>query len=87
LQKAKATGFKYRNGNYSTFVEYEYKGHTYEVEFSNCMNYLCPSPAVQHRNAQDAIDEMIEASANSKPSRYEDSAEYGFNLFWEYVNQ
>lgn len=83
--KAKKTGFVIY-GKYSNFVEYEYRGETYEVEFSNCMTYLCPAPAVQHEVAQMEIDKRIsERSQPKKEIRYEDTAEYGFNLFLDYV--
>lgn len=82
--QARPTGNKYYNRNYSTFVEYEYRGQKYEVEYSNCIDYLVTSPSVQHRNAQTAID--LELETPKKPYRYEDTAEYGFNLAMEYFD-
>ncbi len=82
--KASPTGNKYYNRNYSTFVEYEYRGKKYEVEYSNCTSYLITSPFVQHQNAQAAID--LELDTQKKPYRYEDTAEYGFDIAMEYFN-
>lgn len=86
-RKAKPTGFKYYNRQYGTFVEYEYRGKKYEVEYSNCWNYgNGGNPAAQHREAQERIDrEIEEANKPKKPVRYEGTAEYGFELFWESV--
>ena len=87
MVKAKPTGFKIYNGRYSTFVEYEYRGMNYEVEYANDMSYCVTSPRVQHENAQAEIDKVLGSPTTVKPHKYEDTAEYGFNLFWEYVNQ
>lgn len=85
MEKAKKTGFVIY-GKYSNFVEYEYRGKTYEVEYSNCNTYLCTAPSVQHRDEQAKIDKLIEQEAKPKKEvKYEDTAEYGFNLFWDYV--
>lgn len=85
--KAKATGFKIY-GKYSTIVEYEYRGKRYEVEYANDMSYCCTSPKTQHEIEQAKIDEEIEREKQpKKPHRYEDTAEYGFNLFWNYVTE
>lgn len=83
--EATKTGVKYYNRNYSTFVEYEYRGHKYEVEYSNCFNYLVSPPSVQHKNAQYEIDRMIEQEHAPTEWKYEGSAQEGFDLFWEYV--
>lgn len=62
--KAKKTGLVFY-GKYSTSVEYEYRGKTYDVEYSNCWTY-CVTPArIQHENAQREIDREIELE--SKP--------------------
>lgn len=82
--KAKKTGFVIRE-KYSDFVEYEYRGYTYEVEYGKGMDYLCISPKVQHEVKQAEIDKLIERKRKPKPYKYENTAEYGFNLFWEYV--
>lgn len=81
-RKAKPTGFVIY-GEYQNIVEYEYRGEKYEVEFANCMNYLVTSPKVQHENAQYEIDKRLDRP--QRESREEDNAEYGFELFWEYV--
>ena len=83
--KAKATGFKVKNRQYSTIVEYEYRGKKYEVEYANDFTYYVTSPKVQHEQAQAMIDKELDSSNVKKEYRYEDTAEYGFELFWEYV--
>ena len=84
--KAIPTGSKTYNRQYSTFVEYEYRGHKYEVEYANDWTY-CVTPAkVQHEEAQAAIDKMIDEEDKPKEVRHEDTAEYGFEVFWKYVN-
>ena len=88
MTKAVKTGFVVRD-KYSDHVEYEYRGRKYEVEYAKGFTYCCTSPALQHKIAQEKIDAEIEREAQQaeKAFRYEDTAEYGFNLFWEYVNQ
>lgn len=83
--KAKATGFKVKNKQHSTFVEYEYRGMKYEVEYANDYTYCVSSPKAQHEEAQARIDKELDAP--EREYRYEDSAEYGFKLFWDYVNE
>ena len=45
---------------YSNTVEYEYRGHIYEVEYSHCESYLVSPAWVQHKNAQEKIDQMLD---------------------------
>lgn len=73
-------------GKYSNIVTYEYRGMQYEVEYANDWTY-CVTPArIQHESAQAEIDKRIEeANKPKKEHRYEDTAEYAFNLFWDYV--
>lgn len=45
---------------YSTTVEYEYRGHKYDVTYANSIHY-CVTPAhIQHRDAQEKIDKMLD---------------------------
>ena len=85
--KAKPTGVKYYNDQYSTFVEYEYRGYKYEVEYANDLSYCVTLPKVQHETSQEAIDKMIEFKEMPKKEvKYEDTGDYGFDVFWRYVN-
>ena len=86
MYKASKTGYSGRT-KHSTFVEYEYRGKKYEVEYANDWTYCVPSPRVQHMDAQARIDREIEIEERdaARPFRYEDTAEYGFTLFWDYV--
>lgn len=86
IQKAKKTGFV-EYGKYSDEVEYEYRGKTYFIEYAKGITYCCTSPRTQHINAQAKIDKQIEAENRpKKPYRYEDTGDYGFELFWKYVS-
>jgi hypothetical protein len=41
---------------------------------------------VKHKTEQERIDrEIEEANKPKKEYRYKDTAEYGFNLFWDFV--
>ena len=57
--KAKKTGVVMRY-KYCSFVEYEYRGRKYEVEFANCSTYCVTSPKVQHEDAQARIDKELD---------------------------
>lgn len=75
---------------YSNTVIYEYRGKKYEVEYNKSWIYgNGDNPKQQHIDAQAKIDEEIarEEANKNKIHKYEDTAEYGFKLFWEYVNQ
>lgn len=63
-----------RNEYYSTVI-YEYRGHEYEVEYSNSWLVFKKKPAyLQHKEAQARIDQLIE-----KPSEKENDAHYDFD--------
>lgn len=84
--KAKKTGIVLR-GKYSDVVQYEYRGKLYDVEYAKGMTYCCTAPGMQHRDAQEKIDRMIESEQRSNPIEYEDTAEYGLDMFFDYLNQ
>lgn len=80
MKKAKKLYTDY--GKYSNIVTYEYRGCKYEVEYAVDMSY-CVSPAwVQHKIAQEKIDDKLD---NPRICEGE-NCEVGFNLFWDYVN-
>ena len=72
---------------WGTILWFEYRGRKYTVNTA-----LYTSTAVQHRMAQESIDLAIEHEEKQKdyeathPARYEDTAEYGFNRFWDFIN-
>lgn len=71
-------------GKYSTMVEYEYRGKTYQVEYSNCWTYCVTSPSIQHRDAQAKIDaEILAESQPQKESKPIDWDEIFELLGWE----
>lgn len=61
--KAKKVCTTYR-GTWSSLVEYEYRGKTYEVEYANGISYCVTSPKIQHEIAQAKIDDELD---NPKP--------------------
>ena len=67
---------------HTTHIAYEYKNHKYEVEYANEESY-CVTPAyIQHRDAQERIDKLIEQEKKKKKYIPEDTAEYGLELFF-----
>ena len=83
------TGYKVRE-KYSTFVEYEYKGHKYEVEFANDYSY-CVTPAhIQHADAQARIDAHIEREhkelCNAYASHDVNAVQDALESLWKYWN-
>ena len=65
---------------------YEYRGHDYIVN-----PQLWTSTAAQHRNEQAHIDAEIEREEKNarrdaeKELKYEETADYGFDIFWNSV--
>lgn len=84
MKKAEFIGkVRDRNG-YSVHLLYKYRGHEYMITDEH--NGYSEPMFVKHRNEQNRIDREIEEEQNPKKEyKYEDSAEYGFNLFWDYV--
>lgn len=68
--KNKAVKIETYRSKYTSTVVYEYRGKKYEVEYSNCWTY-CITPAwIQHRDAQEKIDEALDnpkSESNEKP--------------------
>lgn len=65
MTKAKQTGFKIYN-KHSTDVEFEYRGYTYYVEYSNDMSYCITKPHIQHCLEQERIDKIIKDRSMQK---------------------
>ena len=85
----KRAKFLYAEHNrWMTILWYEYRGRDYTVNTA-----LYTPTAVQHRMAQESIDAAIEREMKdaeyqaTHPQRYEDTAEYGFEMFWKMVNE
>ena len=85
-KKAVFTGkVRDRNG-YAVHLFYEYRGREYMVTDEH--NGYSEPMWVKHKNEQERIDREIEESENPvKEWTYEGSAEEGFDLFWEYVEE
>lgn len=85
--KAKYKGkVRDRNG-YAVHLFYEYRGHEYIVTDEH--NGYSETMAEKHRQAQERIDKLIELFQNEPKEifDYKETAQYGFDLFWQYVNQ
>lgn len=71
------------------YLVYSYRGHEYTV-YENLAQGNEPL-SWQHRDEQSRIDQLIEQeeqekNAKPKPCRYEDTAQYVFDQFLNYVN-
>lgn len=83
-QKAKYIGKHKHRYDDGVDLMYEYRGREYMVCDEH--NGYSESMAEKHRREQERIDNDIEnESKPKKPFVYEDTAEYGFELFWQYV--
>lgn len=88
MKKARYIGKTYGTGydRNMIYLEYEYRGKRYEV-YENRAKGNEPL-AWQHAAEQAKIDELIEQeNTPQKPYRYEDTAEYGMDLFWELIEE
>ena len=76
----------YDKQNKCFVLVYKYRGHEYSVcdygwRGGEPLNW-------QHKNEQGRIDAEIDNEGTcEKPYRYEDTADYGFRLFWEMVEE
>ena len=87
MEKAKYIGKRIDTsyGQCMIHIESEYRGHRYEVTENRCKGNI--TLYRQHENEHRSIDKLIEMESKpKKPYRYEDTAEYGFELFWQSVN-
>jgi hypothetical protein len=86
MKRAKYIGKSYGTGCDKDFVflEYEYRGHTYEV-YENRAKGNEPL-SWQHANAQARIDHEIELEEKRKESNFVgESAQEGLDRFFEYL--
>ena len=65
----KAKKLEVYRDKYFTCIVYEYRGHTYEVEYANGWQVCCTPAWIQHRDKQAEIDEMLD---NPKPEIVQD---------------
>ena len=92
MAKAQFKGSYYGTGfdRKTIYMDFEYRGRTYTV-YENRAKGNEPI-AWQHRNAQTSIDAAIEREEKQREydatheHRYEDTAQYAFDCFWNYVN-
>ena len=71
------------------YLDYSYRGHEYTV-YENLLQGNRPL-AWQHRDEQSRIDRLIEQeelekNAEPKPCRYEDTAQYAFDQFCNFLD-
>ena len=79
--KAKYKGKVRDKNGYAVHLFYEYKGHEYMITDEH--NGYSEDIKEKHRQEQERIDRQIEEDGKlQKPCKYEDTAEYGFDLFW-----
>lgn len=80
---------KYYQRNFSDhflYMDYEYRGRIYTV-WENLRKGNEPL-SWQHAMAQAEIDREIEEEAKpKKPFKYEDTAQAGFDMLWEYFEK
>lgn len=70
-----------------TDLLYEYRGRQYIVTRHN-NGYSADSLKQQHQEEQAKIDYIIEHENDAaKEWKYEGSAQEGFDLFWEFINE
>lgn len=71
----------------TVYLEYEYKGYTYYV--TENLTRGNESLASQHKTEQYFIDLKVgqqEAAKKQEPVKYEDTADYAFDLCLKYMN-
>lgn len=88
VERAKYTGKCRDKNGYAVHLFYEYRGHEYMITDEH--NGYSEPMWVKHKYEQDRIDRLIEDDAKRKqeaPVKYEETCEYGFEVFWNYVNQ
>ena len=84
--KAKFLG-AVKDGWQHTELMYEYRGYEYFVTKHN-NGYMDKSLRQQHEEAQKEIDERILHKNDPIPEwKYEGSAQEGFDIFWNYINE
>ena len=69
--------------------EFEYRGMTYTVTYSSAYSTFRQKPAyIQHRENQKRIDDILDnpIKEEKKAYRYEDTADYAIDMFFEIVN-
>lgn len=91
MKKAKFL-YSYTNSQVGKICVFEYRGYEYEISYNTEWH-----PAELHRYEQEKIDELLERKEKEKlieekrknmteEERYKQTAEYGFNLFWNYID-
>ena len=85
MEKAKYIGKSRDKYGPAVHLHYEYKGYEYTV--TDHHNGFSETLREQHEYEQNRIDDLIrEENKPERTTTYEDTAEYGFDLFLEYVN-
>lgn len=84
--KAEFIGKVHDKNGYAVHLFYRYRNHEYMITDEH--NGYSEPMWVKHKNEQERIDRIIEEENKpQKEYKYEDTAEYGFNLFWDYINE
>lgn len=61
--KHKATKVATYRDKYFTSCTFEYRGHTYDVTYANGISVCCTPAHIQHSDAQERIDKLIDTPA------------------------
>lgn len=87
MARATYKGKSYHRFDNGVDLFYEYRGHEYMITDNGW--YGDHEPLwVKHKNEQARINEIIEWEQKPKKEyKYEDSAEYGFEVFWKEVEK
>lgn len=68
MTEQKATKLYTIYGKYSNIVTYEYRGMKYDVEYATGMDFCCTPAKIQHKDAQQKIDETLnKPESEAKP--------------------
>ena len=82
--KAEYIGKTRDKNGYAVHLFYKYRGREYMI--TDEKNGYSKPLWVKHKKEQERIDQIIEAENKPKKEiKYEDTAEYGFDCFWNYI--
>lgn len=60
MAQAKAKKLNTYRDKHFTVIEYEYRGHVYEVTYANGWQVCCTPAWIQHRDEQTKIDDLLD---------------------------
>lgn len=77
----------YDKNGYAVHLFYEYRGMEYMITDEH--NGYSEPMWVKHKNEQERIDRILKIEEEQKKTKilYENSADYGFQIFWDALEQ